>query len=110
MKHSLHDDRLDWARFAIDALAEEHEALRILLVELRDQVQRPRGNPVGYGMARITSLPLDPTGDWSGQVNAVPEEVIEMLRSMKDRRCKADARERSKRRRANRPSHQRNLW
>lgn len=69
---------------AINLLTEELNVLRIVIDEMRDEMQWKNQNPQGeshcFDGRRIQSFSLDPTRvDF--QVNSVPPETVESLRS-----------------------------
>ena len=73
---------------SIDRLRQEVEVLRIVVDELREELQYLVRNPGEYRVAetierlRITSLPLDPAAeDFERRVNTVPQETIAELRA-----------------------------
>ena len=73
---------------SIDRLRQEVEVLRIVVDELREELQYVVRNPGESRVTetierlRVTSLPLDPAAeDFEQQVNAVPEETVAELRT-----------------------------
>ena len=73
---------------SIDRLRQEVEVLRIVVDELREELQYLVRNPGENHVAksierlRVTSLPLDPAADdFEERVNAVPEKTVAELRT-----------------------------
>jgi len=73
---------------SVDRLRQEVELLRLVVDELREELQYIVRNPGEYRVPetierlRVTSLPLDPAADdFDQRVNAVPEETITNFRT-----------------------------